>query len=332
MRVESSVTSVSWIPSEAMAGLMRLPMDIGLAHYDDPPPDVIHDFEALVQADGCRFANRLSAWVEVDDDGNIGDTGYSGGGLVGATTAGIGRASVRIPGVRYPEIREESSVTSDAITFVQTAGGRTGAPFPRKMDRAPYVTLTAPTAWTTLALTIRTDGTSDFEVRGASPFPRHWFYDESGTLASKSGSIDFDDWSHRRHDADTPWGDEDSPALVAAVETALERALSLQIMRSGQKPKIIDLVAGEALMRQGDDDDGIVLVLDGIVAIEVDAERIAEAGPGAVLGERAALEGGTRTATVTALTPVKAALARPGQLREEALIELASGHRREEED
>ena len=85
MRVESSVTSVSWIPSEAMAGLMRLPMDIGLAHYDDPPPDVIHDFEALVQADGCRFANHLSAWIEADDHGNIGGTGYSGGGLVGAT-------------------------------------------------------------------------------------------------------------------------------------------------------------------------------------------------------------------------------------------------------
>ena len=223
MRIESSVTSVSWIPSEAMAGLMRLPMDIGLAHYDDPPPDVIDDFGALVGADACRFANRLSAWIDVGDAGNITAAGYSGGGLVGGTTAGVGRAVVRIPGIGYPEITLEPAVSDDAATFVQTAGGPTGAPFPRKMDRPPYVTLTSPTAWTTLALTISADGTSKFEVRGASPFPRHWIYDRSGVLSLKSGSIDFKDWTHRRHDADTPWGDEDSPILVTEVESALER-------------------------------------------------------------------------------------------------------------
>ena len=171
MRIESAVTSVSWIPSEAMAGLMRMPMDIGLGHYDDPPPDEIDDFAALIESDGCRFANRLSAFIDLDDDGSITDAGYSGSGLVGTTVAGFGRASIRIPGVGYPEIRDEPAVSAGEVTFVQTAGGRTGAPFPRKMDRAPYVTVTAPTAWTTLALTIKTDGTSEFEVRGASPFP-----------------------------------------------------------------------------------------------------------------------------------------------------------------
>ena len=329
MRIESAVTSVSWIPSEAMEGLMRMPMDIGLGHYDDPPPDVIDDFAALVEADGCRFANRLSAFIEVNDEGSITDAGYSGGGLVGTTVAGVGRASVRIPGVGYPEIREEPVMSSDAVTFVQTAGGRTGAPFPRKMDRPPYVTLTSPTAWTTLALTMRTNGTNDLEVRGASPFPRHWIYDASGSLTLKSGSIDFGDWTHRRHNKDTPWGDENAPALVTEVETALERTLSLQIMRDGHKPKIANLSKDDMLMREGETDDHIALILDGVLSITVDGTVVAEVGPGAVLGERAALEGSLRTATVTALTPVKVAMTTPDQLTQEALEDLAKGHHRE---
>ena len=47
MRYESSVTSLSWIPSEAITGVMRVPIDAGVGHYDDPPPDVIADLGAL---------------------------------------------------------------------------------------------------------------------------------------------------------------------------------------------------------------------------------------------------------------------------------------------
>ena len=46
MRVESSVTSLSWIPSEAVTGVNKGVFDSGFAHYDDPPPDVIEDLEA----------------------------------------------------------------------------------------------------------------------------------------------------------------------------------------------------------------------------------------------------------------------------------------------
>lgn len=331
MRIESSVTSVSWIPSEAMRGLMRMPVDVHLGHYDDPPPDHIEDFAGLVDSDACRFTNHLAAWIEVDDAGAIVEAGYSGGGMVGGTTAGLGKAKMRLPGIAYPEIRDDPMITGDSATFVQTAGGRTGAPFPRRMDRPPFVTLTSPTAWTTLALTIGTDGSSSFEVKGASPFPRHWIYDREGRLSKKSGSIDFTDWAHRRHDADTPWGDVDSETLITDVETPLERNLSLQIMRGGPKPFIVDFNPGEPVMREGDEDDHIALVLDGIVAIDVGGEIVAEAGPGSVLGERAAYEGGKRTATVTAVTPVKVAITTPGSLQAHDLIELSASHRREDE-
>ena len=42
MRIESSVTSVSWIPSEAIKGMVKMPFEVGgVAHYDKPLPDVI---------------------------------------------------------------------------------------------------------------------------------------------------------------------------------------------------------------------------------------------------------------------------------------------------
>lgn len=192
MRFESSVTSVSWIPSEAMTGPMRVPMDVGLGHYDPPPPNEVDDsaLETLYQQDAMRFANQLKAWVEVED-GEITDAGYSGGGIVGYTTVKLGRKSISIPAIGYPDLQIEPVRTSGSVTFTQTAGGRTGSPLPRRIDRPPFVRLTAPTAWTTLSLTIGVDGTASFEVVGASPFPRHWIYGPDGQLASKSGVIDF---------------------------------------------------------------------------------------------------------------------------------------------
>ncbi|MGP7996940.1 MAG: hypothetical protein ACLPKI_06420 [Streptosporangiaceae bacterium] len=38
MRYESSVISVSWIPSEAVEGILHCGMIAGLGHYDDPLP------------------------------------------------------------------------------------------------------------------------------------------------------------------------------------------------------------------------------------------------------------------------------------------------------
>jgi predicted RNA methylase len=59
MRHESSITSLSWIPSEAIEGSQRLAFDAGMAHYDAPPPEAIEDLQALRNADRFRFANVL---------------------------------------------------------------------------------------------------------------------------------------------------------------------------------------------------------------------------------------------------------------------------------
>jgi hypothetical protein len=62
MRYESSVTSVSWIPSEAFDGILQYGIE-SLGHYDDPLPDVLGDLEEWRAADKFRFANRLRAWI-----------------------------------------------------------------------------------------------------------------------------------------------------------------------------------------------------------------------------------------------------------------------------
>ena len=71
MRIESSVTSISWIPREAVEGLTGVAFDAGFAHYDPPPPPVLGDLELMQAADRFRFANDLRAWVEVDDNVQI---------------------------------------------------------------------------------------------------------------------------------------------------------------------------------------------------------------------------------------------------------------------
>lgn len=329
MRIESSVTSLSWIPSEAVTGMTRLPFEMGMAHYDPPPPDVLGDLEELRRADRFRFANQLAAWIEVED-GKVVGWGHAGGGRIGSTTVRMGPRAVVFQAVAFPDLQPEPEVSEAAVRFVQTAGGRTGVPAPRTVRRPPFVQVAAPLAWATLALTIRADGTSEWEVPGASPFPRHWIYDHTGALAAKTGMIDFAQWYRTAFGRHSPWGDEDSPALVTVAETALERELSTRIMRAGTKPDILTLEAGETLVNQGDAGDSIFLLLDGVLDVEVGGEKLAEVGPGAVLGERAVLEGGTRTATLRAATPVKAARAAADQIDAAALAEVSRGHRREE--
>jgi Cyclic nucleotide-binding domain len=334
MRIESSVTSVSWIPSEAIAGLAKMPFEAGILHYDEPPPDVIGDLEALRVADRFRFANELRAYIDVEVDGDgrrrIVGFGHIGGGHIGATRVRVGRREVTFTAFRLPDIRREPEVGAGWVRFVQTTGGRAGVPAPRRVSHPPYVQYDSPLVWTTLALTIHADGRCERGLVGASPFPRSWIYDQHGEVVAKTGLLDFKHWYRRAFGRHTPWGEADSPALVTEVETALERELSARIMRGGGKPAIRKLSQGRALVEQGQRGDTLLLLLDGVLTVEVDGEPLAEIGPGAVVGERAVLEDGVRTSTLRASTKCKVAVVSGDQLDGAALAELSTGHRREE--
>jgi CRP-like cAMP-binding protein len=155
-------------------------------------------------------------------------------------------------------------------------------------------------------------------------------YDGDSSLSHKSGLTDFRDWYRKSFGRHTPWGEEDSEALVTAVESALERTLSAQLMQGAHRSQIKKFPAGTILFKQGDGGTKVLLVLDGVVRVERDGERLAEYGPGAILGERAHLEGGIRTSTNVAVTPCRVAMIEAEAFEHSHLEELSAGHRRED--
>ena len=330
MRIEKSVTAVTWIPSEAIDGMPKLPFELGMTHYDQPPPDRLASgqLEELRDADRFREANELRAWVEVDD-GKIVDSGYSGGALVGTTNVKLGPKTVGFPGVKYPLIQADPEVGPDWVKFVQSAGGRMGLPAPRRVSGKPFFQIASASAWTTLQLIIYADGTSKHRLVGASPFPRHWIYDDEGKLAEKTGEIDFERWWRESYGPNTPWGGDDSPTLVSAVESELERELSKLIMSDAKALDRRDLKEGEVLVEQDEPGTSLFLILDGMLDVEVGGEVVAEVGPGAILGERASIEGGARSATLRAATKARVVVFPADALEAGEITALAATHRRE---
>jgi hypothetical protein len=230
IRHEGLVTSLSWIPTEAIEGAQRLAFDSGITHYDPPPPTESMDVEQLRDEDRFRFANKLRAFVVVDDGGQIVDCGYLGGGLMGSTMVNLGAAEAPLPG--------RAAARHAARARVRGGLGPL-RPDLRRPHRRPRPPAGAPPAVRPVAsaarldhaaLTIHADGRTEHELIGASRFPRHWVYG-ADRRSHKSGLTDFKDWYRKSFGKHSPWGDEDSEALVSAVESALETALSSQLMQ-----------------------------------------------------------------------------------------------------
>ena len=137
MRIESSVTSISWIPSEAIAGMTRIPFEAGVTHYDDPPPDEWKDLDSVLGPEGARFANDLHAWIDVED-GRIVRHGRAGAGRVSDTLVRLGGMEVLMEAIGFPDLRPEPVAGDDFVRFTQTAGGRLAFPHPgwSKMRRS----------------------------------------------------------------------------------------------------------------------------------------------------------------------------------------------------
>src|SRR5215469_8781247 len=141
MRYESSVTSLSWIPSEAITGTLKTAFDAGFAQYDPPPPGELGapgqpgDLKDLQAANRFRFANVLRAWIEVDDSGAITGYGYADDseGRIGKTDFGVGPVRHKFRAITLPDIQRAPEVGDGWVRFSQTAGGKTGLPAPRRV-------------------------------------------------------------------------------------------------------------------------------------------------------------------------------------------------------
>ena len=62
---------------------------------------------------------------------------------------------------------------------------------------------------------------------------------------------------------------------------------------------------GTVVAREGDPGVGLFIITDGSMDVTVGGKRLSKLGPGDFFGEIALLDGGPRTATVTALTDIK---------------------------
>ena len=329
MQIERSATSISWIPSDSIPAPLKIPFEQGLMHYDPPPPLTITDVEGMRRRGEFRFANLLRAWIDVED-GTIRDCAYAGGLLTGLTPVSVGSLSMMLPTKANQEIRREPEVTADAVRFVQTAGGRPLFSVLKPSAKWPFLVTRPFTIWTTIELTVRADGSSTQHLEGASQFPRHWLYDHDGRLAEKAALTQAMLWESTTFGRHTPWGGEDQVPVVAPPETELERALTERVMHGGARPAVRELTAGEFLFRQAEPGTSLAVVLDGTFEVSVNGEVAGQVGPGTVVGERASLEDGRRTADLQALTQARVAETAPGVFTAEQLSELAQGHRRED--
>jgi hypothetical protein len=280
MRIEATARCLTWIPPLAVEGTFKLPFRLGISHYDAPPPDEVHDVDALVAADAIRFANELTGWIEVDR-GRITAYGANGRGHFGTTRLRVGPFGTAFAAVPLPEIRGAPEVHPDRVRFVQTAGGHTGVAVPRRIAHPPFVRLSAPIAWSTVSLTIGVDGSRVVSLDAASPFPRHYLYDTTGQLIGKTGLIRYGTWIRQAEETDTPWGGVSNVALFVGVNSGAERALAnAALMSHGYVQHALE--PGALLREIQLTESQLNLLLDGILVIDLDETPVSEVGPGAI--------------------------------------------------
>jgi hypothetical protein len=321
MRIDASATAITWLPFAALDRMPFVPLELAVAHYDEPPPTTAPDLERLRRQDAFREANKLEAWIEVVDS-EIVDYGQRGLSLISDPRLELEQRQVAFPSLEFPVIQPEPEVGDGWARFTQTVGGRIGLPVPRPVAGRPYFHVGAISAWTTLEVLIHSDGSSETRLLAASPFPRHSLYGSDGRLLDVYGGVEFEVGDG------SPWGNEETPAFAAAVESELERKLATSILRTGAKLVRRRVAPGETLVEQGRAGVDLFILLDGLLDVEVDGETVAQVGSGAILGERGVLGDGLRTATLRAVRSSRVAVVGSDQIARPQLLEISASRAR----
>ena len=339
MKIERTVTSISWIPSESTTGVARPP--------DEDPHRTLRSAAArcasavrpttkssgsvarrLPVLEPAAGMDRRRRWTRSSTPGT------PDGGRLGSTTISLGPGDVTVAAVALPDDpASEPEFGATWVRFTQTVGGRTGWPLPRPVKRPPFVRYQAPIVWTTLQLTDPCRRPPRGQARGRQLVPaplglrrrRRSRRQERRSRMPRSG------WRTRFGER-TPWGEQDSPATRhRGRHRCSSESCPTTIMRYGRKPKCRplqeDATRSSTKARTGDE---LYLLLDGVVAIDVERRNgCRSSGPGAVLGERAILEGGLAHIDRCAVcTRCRAAKVPADAIDLERLAALAARHHR----
>ena len=96
----------------------------------------------------------------------------------------------------------------------------------------------------------------------------------------------------------------DVPAKLAKVSIFSE-CTKRELAIIARAAKEVSHREGTVIAREGERGVGLFLILEGQCVVTIGGKTKAKLGPGDFFGEVALLDGGPRTATVTALSPVK---------------------------
>jgi len=102
-----------------------------------------------------------------------------------------------------------------------------------------------------------------------------------------------------------------SPTLKVKNPTALLAGVPLfasmserQLKVLNQAMKVVKFGPGQTLISEGEDDARFYLIVEGTAKVTVNGRKKRQIGPGDYIGELAVVDGGVRSATVTAETDV----------------------------
>jgi CRP-like cAMP-binding protein len=84
-----------------------------------------------------------------------------------------------------------------------------------------------------------------------------------------------------------------------------EECSQRQLRSIARIARVFDAPAGTLLTRAGEPGDEFFLILDGTASVDVATEKRGSLRPGAFFGEMSLLDGGPRSATIVAETPVR---------------------------
>ena len=108
MRIDASATAITWLPFAALDMIPAIPLELAVAHHDEPPPELVPNLDELRHQDAFREANELRAWVEVGG-GKIVDYGQAGRSLMGDGPE-LEAQQVSFAAVEFPVIQPEPEV------------------------------------------------------------------------------------------------------------------------------------------------------------------------------------------------------------------------------